>query len=109
MPSGPTSVGRPSLRGGEQLVAVGVVDGAGERSLASRTATLTHHCGIPNRKLTVPSSGSTTQLSPLVPLDVIALLPHEAVVGAAPGEQLADRPLGGEVGLADEVGRACSC
>ena len=28
---------------------------------------LTHHCGIPKRKLTVPSSGSTTQRRPLVP------------------------------------------
>ena len=35
---------------------------------ASSQAMLTAHCGIPNRKLIVPSSGSTTQRSPLRPL-----------------------------------------
>jgi len=31
---------------------------------SSQTATLTHHCGTPKRKFTVPSSGSTIHRSP---------------------------------------------
>ena len=65
---------------------------------------LTHHCGIPNRKSIVPSSGSTIQRRPLLPETLPALLPHEPVLRPALAEQLADRALGRDVGFADEVG-----
>ena len=67
---------------------------------------LTAHCGMRKRKLIVPSSGSTTQRSPVVPSLVAALLAQEAVARPRLGQALADQPLGGVVGLGDEVGRA---
>ena len=54
----------------------------------------------------MPSSGSTTQLRPLLARLLAALLLAEKPSSGPPRrEQLADRPLGGEVGLADEVRR----
>ena len=65
----------------EQLVAVRVIDGAGERARRSSAhGDADDHCGIPNRKLTVPSSGSTTQRRPLAPASSAPLLAEEAVV-----------------------------
>ena len=69
---------------------------------------LTAHCGMPKRKLTVPSSGSTTQRMPARARRVAALLAQHAVVGPRGGDALADQVLGGVVGLGDQVGRACS-
>src|ERR1035437_2435130 len=65
---------------------------------------------MPKRKLMVPSSGSTTQLSPLLPPSrppsspPAPPPPHEPVVRPALRQQLADRPLRREVRLADEIG-----
>ena len=65
---------------------------------------LTHHCGIPNRKLIVPSSGSTTQVNPLTP---------SAEPSSSPRNPSSCRLLDsssrmalsrGEVGLAHQVG-----
>ena len=54
----------------------------------------------------MPSSGSTTQRRPLLPARSPPSSPRIAVVGPRGGEPLADQPLGGVVGLGDEVGRA---
>ena len=54
---------RAARHDGEELAADRVED----RPRTSSQATLTHHCGIPKRKFTVPSSGSTTQRRPVVP------------------------------------------
>ena len=54
----------------------------------------------------MPSSGSTTQRRPRRPLVVAALLAEEAVARPRRRQALADQPLGGVVGLRDEVGRA---
>ena len=79
---------RPSSsRAGPSLVALNSSRGWGRRSprrsspSPSRTATLTHHCGIPNRKLMVPSSGSTTQLSPLEPGSLLPSSPTKPSSG----------------------------
>ena len=54
----------------------------------------------------MPSSGSTTQRTPAVAgASSVALLAEDRVVGRSRLEHLADRALGGDVGLADEVGR----
>jgi hypothetical protein len=48
---------------------------------------LTAHCGMPKRKLTVPSSGSTTQRTPLVP----AWSPPSSPRMPSPGRAAASR------------------
>ena len=66
-----------------------------------------HQCGMPCRKLVVPSSGSTTQRqAQLSEPDAPALLHQEGVAGPGLGQLLAQRLLGADIGLADEVGRA---
>jgi len=60
-------------------------------------ATLTHHCGTPYRKFTVPSRGSTIQRSP-PPLRLAPSSPRIASPARA-RDELADRALGREVGF----------
>ena len=54
----------------------------------------------------VPSSGSTIQRRPLVPAVSEPSSPEQPVVGARSEQAVADQPLGGDVGLRDEVGGA---
>ena len=61
----------------------------------------TAHCGMPKRKLMVPSSGSTTQRMPLVPWVSPPSSPSTPSSGPRGGDPLADQVLGGMVGLAD--------
>ena len=64
-------------------------------------------CGMPCRKLVVPSSGSTIQrlLGERADLDA-ALLHEQAVVGPRRVQLVADHLLGLAVGGGDEVARA---
>jgi hypothetical protein len=70
--------------------------------------TLMHQCGMPCRKLVVPSSGSTHPAPFPVRIGprLAALLHEEGEVRAGLTEILAQRLLGAEVGLADEVAGA---
>ena len=95
--------------GGEQLVAVGVIDRAGERPVAGRaTATLTHHWGMREQEV----DGAVERVHDPVEPAACPRRPRpprrrSRRAGRRLGEQLADRLLGGQVGLADEVcGRA---
>ena len=51
----------------------------------------------------MPSIGSTTQRTPLVPAALAALLPQHAVVGPGSSEPLDDQPLAGGVHGGDDV------
>ena len=71
---------------------------------------LTHHCCILKRKFTVPSSGSTTQRSPLEPSWPPLSSPGgEAVLRTVRCKTFRDHALGHAVGLADETWSGCSC
>ena len=63
----PSSVAAPSRVAAQVSPRIGSNTTPASRPSASSHAMLTHHCGIPNRKFTVPSSGSTIQRRPLVP------------------------------------------
>ena len=68
-------------------------------------ATLTHHCGIPKRKFTVPSSGSTTQRRPVCRARRRPPRRGSRRRGRRAASTARIAALGGEVGLADQVGR----
>ena len=105
--SAPRGTDQPRATGtgcGEQLVAVRVIDRAGEpaRVVVHRDA------HTPLRDPEQEVDGAVERIhhpaeAARAPL-LLALLAEEAVVGPALGEQLPDRALGGEVRLAHEVG-----
>jgi hypothetical protein len=75
-------------------------------SLGSCTAIEIAKCGMPCRKLLVPSSGSMMKrgLSGIT-FDLAALFHQEAPVGARDAQFVPQRALGVLVGLGNEVGR----
>ena len=85
----------------------GVISRLPARACGSSTAIEMAKCGMPWRKLVVPSSGSTIQRGLVgIALDLAAFLEQQAPVGPGVAQLLDDRLLGALVGHRDEVGRA---
>jgi hypothetical protein len=92
---------RPSGPDGEQLVAQGVEHDA--------DAALARHRHGPLRDAEQIVDGPVEWVDDPAQAgrsgDVVALLPQDRVVGAPGGDELADRALGLDVGLGDQIGR----